>query len=57
MDRSNDPRGQERMLRKDRLPDPKGPLSAVIPSQAIALANREVEKVISEEASRRPNKP
>ena len=40
--------------RKDGLPDPKGPLSAAIPSQAIALANREVEKVISEEASRRP---
>ena len=44
--------------RKEGLPDPKGPpLSAAIPSQAIALANREVEKVISEEASRRPNKP
>ena len=42
---------------KDGLPDPMGPLSAAIPSQAIALANREVEKVISEEASRRPNKP
>ena len=59
------PRGQERakemsilsfFKRKDRLPDPKGPLSAAIPSQAIVLANREVEKVNSEEASRRPNK-
>ena len=56
-------RGQERMLilsfikRKDGLPDPNGLLSAAIPSQAIALANREVEKVISEEASRRPKKP
>ena len=42
--------------RKDGLPDPKGPLSTAISSQAIALANRDVEKVISEEASRRPNK-
>ena len=56
-------RGQERMLilsfikRKDELPDPKGPLSAAIPSKKIALANREVEKMISEEASRRSNKP
>ena len=28
------------------LPDPKGSLSCSLPSQAIALANKEVEKVI-----------
>ena len=33
---------------KDGLPDPKGSLSSILPSQAIALANKEVEKVISE---------
>ena len=33
---------------KDGLSDPKGSLSSILPSQAIALANKEVEKVISE---------
>ena len=33
---------------KDGLPDPKGSLSCSLPSQAIALANKEVEKVINE---------
>ena len=33
---------------KDGLPDPNGSLSSILPSQAIALANKEVEKVISE---------
>ena len=32
---------------KDSLPDPKGSLSSQIPSQAIALANKEVEKIIN----------
>ena len=31
---------------KNGLPDPKGSLSCSLPSQAIALANKEVEKVI-----------
>ena len=35
---------------KNGLPDPKGSLSASVLLQAIALANREVEKVISETA-------
>ena len=34
--------------RKDGLPDPKGSLSTCLSSQAIALANKEVEKVTSE---------
>jgi len=33
---------------KDGLPDPKGSLSSCLPSQAIALANKEVEKLASE---------
>ena len=33
---------------KDGLPDPKGSLSTCLSSQAIALANKEVEKVTSE---------
>ena len=33
---------------KDGLPDPKGSLSRTLPSQAIALANKEVEKAIDE---------
>ena len=32
---------------KDSVPDPKGSLSSRIPSQAIALANKEVEKIIN----------
>ena len=31
---------------RDGLPDPKGFLSACLPSQAIALANKEVEKTM-----------
>ena len=31
---------------EDGIPDPKGSLSCSLPSQAIALANKEVEKVI-----------
>ena len=34
--------------RKDGLPDPKGSLSTCLSSQAISLANKEVEKVTSE---------
>ena len=34
--------------RMDGLPDPKGSLSTCLSSQAIALANKEVEKVTSE---------
>ena len=33
---------------KDGLPDPKGSLSSCLPSQAIALASKEVEKLASE---------
>jgi len=33
------------MKRKNGLPDPKGPLSTVLPSRVIAMANNEVEKV------------
>jgi len=33
---------------KDGLPDPKGSLSSCLPSQAFALANKEVEKLASE---------
>ena len=36
---------------QDRLPHPKGSLSASIPWQAIALANREVERVVLETAA------
>ncbi len=38
---------------KDGLPDPKGSLSACLPSQAIALANKEVEKARNEEGKKR----
>ena len=34
------------------LPDPRGPLSDFIPTQAIAEANKEVEKVIAEDTKR-----
>ena len=33
---------------KDGLPDPRGSLSSELPSQAIARANEEVEKVLRE---------
>ena len=33
---------------KDGLPDPRGSLSSRLPSQAIALANKEVESVLRE---------
>ena len=33
---------------KDGLPDPKGSLSCILPSQAIAVANKEVEKIMNE---------
>ena len=32
---------------KNGLPDPKGSLSASLPSQAIALANKEVQNVVN----------
>ena len=32
---------------KDSLSDPKGPLSSKTPSQGIALANKEFEKIIN----------
>ena len=35
-------------LNRDGLPDPRGSLSSCLPSQAIALANKEVEKVTSD---------
>ena len=31
------------------VPDPKGPLSSAIPSHAIALANKEIEKTATSE--------
>ncbi len=38
---------------KDSLPDPKGSLSSRLPSQAIALAIKEVEKVTTSEKGRK----
>ncbi len=38
---------------KDGLPDPKGSLSSSLPSKAIALANREVEKVTTSETGKK----
>ena len=38
----------------DGLPDPKGSLSGVIPSAAIASANREVQKVMDSGKKRGP---
>ena len=38
---------------KNGLPDPKGPLSRCLPMQAIALANSEVAKVISDSSKKR----
>ena len=35
---------------KNGLPDPKGSLSASLPLQAIALANKEVQNVVNEKA-------
>ena len=37
---------------RDGLPDPQGCLSSAIPSHAIALANKEVERAMSEEAAK-----
>ena len=37
---------------KDGLPDPKGALSASLPTPAIALANREVQKIMIQEKDR-----
>ena len=36
---------------RDGLPDPQGCLSSAIPSHAIALSNKEVERAMSEEAA------
>ena len=41
---------------KDGMPNPKGPLSLSIPSQVIALANREVVKATAENKKRGPYK-
>ena len=38
---------------KDGLPNPKGPLSQLIPSQAIALANIEVAKATGDKRKKR----
>ena len=38
---------------KDGLPDPKGALSASLPTPAIALANREVQKIMIQEKDRK----
>ena len=38
---------------KDGLPDPKGSLSTSLLSKAIALANKEVEKVITSEEGKK----
>ena len=38
-------------VRGDNLPDPKGPLSATIPRQAIAEANKQVQEAVNEKAS------
>ena len=38
---------------KDGLPNPKGPLSLSIPSQAIALANREIAKATTDKSKKR----
>ena len=40
--------------RKDGLPNPKGSLSTCLSSQAIPLANKEVEKVTSEKGIGKP---
>ena len=40
---------------KDGLPDHKGSLLSILPSQAITLANKEVEKVISEKDTKNDN--
>lgn len=36
---------------RDGLPDPKGSLSSQVSSRAIALANKEVEKVLQEKGN------
>ena len=38
---------------KDGLPDPKGSLSSSLPSKAIALANKEVEKATTSETGKK----
>ena len=40
--------------RKDGLPDPRSSLASVVPSQAIAEANREVQAACSSKQKRRP---
>lgn len=37
---------------KDGLPDPKGSLSAVVPSRAIARANQEVQQTLADQSDK-----